>query len=128
MFQLFMLGPVIATRFPVLWAWRKPLLIGLAAVILAWTVWWFNDRLDRAREADELERLLIDRAAQEERSHTTGINLETGLNDYRPAARTIDRKVQDATSHDTGNRFDAGSVQRTADRIAAGEAARKRAQ
>lgn len=128
MFQLFMLGPVIATRFPGLWAWRKPLLVGLAAVILAWAIWWLNDRLDRAREADELERLLIDRTTEEERSHTIGMNLETGLNEYRPAANTLNRKVQDATAHDSGNRFDARSVQRTTDRIAAGEAARKRAQ
>lgn len=106
---------------------KRWLLIAAAAIALVWGAWWLNDRLDRANDADAAEQAIIDRAAAEGRSHTIGMNLETGLNDYRAVAKKLDNEVSHATANDSGNRFTADSVQRAAARIAAGEAARRRA-
>ena len=100
-----------------------------AAVIVALLAagWSARGVWEKSKKVDELTNAINEQSKQQDKSHSVGMNLETGLNDYRPVAKELDRKVNNATATDTGNRFDANSVQRTSDRIAAGRAARERA-
>lgn len=109
--------------------WLAPymLYVKIAAIALLIIAGWYARGVyERAQAADKLQNAIDDHLAAEGKSHGIGLNLETGLNDYKSQTAEIDRKVNHATLHDTGNRFDAAGVQRTSDRIAAGIAARKR--
>lgn len=97
-----------------------------AALVVVALVWHARGVWENSRKVDALNASIAEHAAAEAKSYGIGIDLETGLNNYRAQTLQYDRKVEDATSHDSAARFDAGSVQRTAERIAAGEAARKR--
>jgi hypothetical protein len=108
------------------WQFREWIALGLLAAGLAYGGWHARGVVEDARATRAAQDAMVARVDAEQNSWTAGMNLETGLSDYRPAAQQIDRKVQDATTHDAGNRFDNGSVQRTAARISAGEAARQR--
>lgn len=98
--------------------------IAASAVFLLFAGWRAHKLVIDAESADRLKNAINTRMQAEQFGFKQAMDLETGLNTYRKAAREYDRKVQDAANT---ARFDAGGVQRTAGRIAAGEAARKRA-
>lgn len=99
--------------------------IAAGAVFLLFAGWKAHKLVIDAESADRLKSAINTRIAAEQFGFKQGMNLETGLNDYKKQAREYDRKVQDATTA-TSPRFTADGVQRTTARIAAGEAARKR--
>lgn len=98
------------------------LAFGAAALLVMG--WHAHKLVIDAESADRLKSAINSRIAAEEFGFKQAMDLETGLNTYRKVAREYDRKVKDAANT---ARFDAGWVQRTTGRIAAGEAARKRA-
>lgn len=99
-------------------------LAGLALLVAGG--WYARGVYERAQANDAMQAAVAARLDSENQGYLIGLNLETGLNHYKFQTLDLDRKVLNATSHDTGRRFGADSVQRTAERIAAGEAARKR--
>lgn len=101
----------------------KIALAGVAAMAVVALAWQIQHWRHEAERADVYKRAVDQMLEQQEKSHSVGINLETGLNDYRPKAREIDKKVQNAPNRID---FDVERVQRTAERIAAGNAARQR--
>lgn len=96
---------------------------GLVALVLAG--WYARGVYERAQQVEKLNTAIAQHLGDERESHLIGLDLETGLNKYRLETLQLDRKVNDAITS-TGCRFDAGGVQRTAERIAAGSASRKR--
>jgi len=117
-----MIGVIKSFLSPYMW-W-----VVLGAFVLGGlAIWQVRSVMDDAASADRFRAMLDARVAGEQFGFEQSMNLETNLNDYRARSRELDREVYDATIHDSGNRFTAGSVQRTAGRIAAGKAARKRA-
>lgn len=116
----------LQTVFSLLIAHWRAVALGLLILTLTYAGWHARGIVEESRQAKTLQESISAHLAGEAASYSVGMNLETGLNDYQLHAIDIDRKVHDATAHDTGNRFDAAGVQRTAERIAAGEAARKR--
>lgn len=107
---------------------KLKLAAAIATVAAAFAFGWVANgwRCDASR-VDAINAAIAAHIEAQKESNAIGIDLENGLNQYRPAAKQLDDEVQNATVNDTGNRFDANSVQRTASRIAAGDAARKRA-
>ena len=102
------------------------ILIVATLAIGALFVWQTYEAGKASEKAAQWEASVASWTAASETSWKVGFNLETGLNEYRKNTETLNEEVAHATINDTGNRFDAGSVQRTAARIAAGEAARQR--
>lgn len=100
-------------------------IVAAGAVFLVLAGWHAHKLVIDAESADRLRNAINTRIQAEQFRFKQGMNLETGLNDYRTKAKELDRSVKDAITT-TSPRFDAGSMQRTANRIAAGEAARKR--
>lgn len=98
-----------------------------AAVIGIVLGWHARGTYERAKDNAALERQIDEHLEDETNSWLAGMGLEGGLGQYKVAVEPIDRKVNNATLHDSGNRFTADIVQRTQERIAAGESARKRA-
>lgn len=107
--------------------YRFAILLGAGASAIILFMLHYDKLGDKAAAFDDLVARQATQDAQQNHSDTVGMNLETGMNDYRPAARNLDREVKNATDRNTGNRFAADSVRRTTGRIAAGEAARQRA-
>lgn len=98
--------------------------IAAGAVFLLFAGWKAHKLVIDAESADRLKSAINTRIAAEQFGFKQAMDLETGLNAYRKTARQLDKEVQNAT--DATKRFDAGGVQRTTARIAAGKAARQR--
>lgn len=96
-------------------------LVALFMLIVAG--WYARGIYERAQASKKLDSAIESHLSQEKLNQAIGLNLETGLNDYKNKTQELDRKVPDAT---IACRFDVDGVQRTAERIATGIAARKR--
>ena len=73
---------------------------------------------ERAHQTDSLQAGINAHIADEKHNEAIGLNLETGLNDYRTETRGQSSRNADV--------FTADSMQFVTQRIAAGEAARQR--
>ncbi|MAR56014.1 MAG: hypothetical protein CMM93_02420 [Rickettsiales bacterium] len=103
--------------------WKPLAIAGLAllAIALVWTIrGWKEDSDDKA----DFNAAVREHNAQQEKSQSIGIDLETGLNKYETKKRPLDKEVRNASNPVL---FTPDSLRRTADRIAAGKAARQRA-
>lgn len=105
--------------------WRL-IVVGIAVAMILWAGWYIRALIADAEENRQWDEAVNEFLQNQKKTESIGLDLNHGNNIYRPVARELDRKVQDATVHSPDNRFDADSVQRTKDRIAAGEAARQR--
>lgn len=95
------------------------ILLGLAVVFWAGRHWGWLEEQNNKAEVQAANNALYRASAA--KSHTIGMNLETGLNDYRKNTKDIHH-----ANNDSSGVFDVGSVRSHTDRIAAGTAARKR--
>jgi len=97
----------------------------VVAILLAYAYHLGAEAVKTRWQAEKLQQA-IDAQKIEDKGHTIGLNLETGLNDYKPISRELDKEVNNATSLDSSRRFDDDIVRRTTARISAGESSRKR--
>lgn len=93
------------------------------AILLAYAYHLGAEAVKTRWKAEKLQQA-IDAQKIEDKGHAVSLNLETGLNDYKPISRELDKEVNNATLLDSGNRFSVDSVRRTTARINAGEASR----
>lgn len=95
------------------------------AILLAYAYHLGAEAVKTRWQAEKLQQA-IDAQKIEDKGHAVSLNLETGLNDYKPISRELDKEVNNATSFDSSRRFDNSSVKRTEQRIQTGEKAREK--
>lgn len=108
-------------------AWQYRAVIGYATILLLsiYGLWYIYDEGKEEQKRKDRDNAISDYIAGTGKSHTIGLDLETGLNEYKKKAQELNKEAINANYNDIA-RISSDSMHRAAKRIAAGESARQR--